>query len=75
MVIYLTSTLKMLRGCTKSLIACIIMVLVISPISLKSLFITTIIKAIVGMIVYFSVMFILKSDIQKEVIKTVLKIK
>lgn len=67
--------LKMLRGCTKSLIACIIMVLVISPISLKSLFITTIIKAIVGMIVYFSVMFILKSDIQKEVIKTVLKIK
>ena len=67
--------LKMLRGCTKSLIACIIMILVISPISLKSLFITTIIKAIVGMIVYFSVMFILKSDIQKEVIKTVLKIK
>ena len=67
--------LKMLRGCTKSLIACIIMVLVISPISLKILFITTIIKAIVGMIVYFSVMFILKSDIQKEVIKTVLKIK
>ncbi len=67
--------LKMLRGCTKSLIACIIMVLVISPISLKSLFITTIIKAVVGMIVYFSVMFILKSDIQKEVIKTVLKIK
>lgn len=67
--------LKMLKGTVKSLIACIIMILVISPLTLPSLFFTTIAKGIIGAIVYFVVMFILKSETQKEVIRTILKFK
>lgn len=67
--------LKMLLGTVKSIIACIVMILVISIISLPSLFLTTMLKVAVGIITYVIVMFILKSETQKEIIKNVLKIK
>ena len=64
---------KMLRGTVKSILASIIMFIVIMPISLNNLFLSTMVKVFVGILTYIIVMFILKSEIQKDLIKRVLK--
>ena len=63
----------MLRGTVKSILASIIMFIVIMPISLNNLFLSTMVKVFVGILTYIIVMFILKSEIQKDLIKRVLK--
>lgn len=67
--------IKMLSGTIKSIIACFIMIIAISWVALPSLFLTTMLKVAIGIVTYVIVMFILKSEAQKEIVTNILKIK